>query len=310
MLQFIIGLILLNNPAQAAPQIPGMGSKCINAANMAAMDLSMLGVDPDGVSLYFDENGATNVLRPENIVSRSNKDGVETIVYKARQMKVDGNASGREIEFETVNRTLTIKREGGKIVSVKKDTDLKSQVELQKLFAKSGYKMPITKGYEMSFSHNGADCEVSQSLIYEMENEKAKAEAKVNYDRTFCKKLDPIIKQIGSQNASQCVGLIGQAQMAFEQRAQELGREGKKFKVQDWNVGNRGGNQMDIAMMITSCTMMDGFGMGGYGMPGYGMPGGYGGYPGYPMSGGFGEKTSAPGNPASGVKSKVSSGTR
>ncbi|WP_374076439.1 hypothetical protein [Bdellovibrio bacteriovorus] len=269
MFKMAIGFVLMTSAAHAT--MP-MVDKCTIAANYAAMDFGGIGVDPDGTSITFDSSGATQISRPENIVSRVNKDGVETIIYKTRQIKMDGSwKPGQNYEYETVQRTIVVKRENGKIVSVGKEMDIPAQVKMRKQFEKSGFagKFPYTKSFETNFSHNGSNCNINQTLTYEMADEKAKVEGKVNYDKEFCDKLAPIVNRMGSQNASQCVGLIGQAQFAFDQRNKELQKEGKSFKTFDY-LGKKEKDpyaNMNIGMMIQSCAMAD-FQGGPWGMPG------------------------------------------
>lgn len=277
MFKLAVSLVLMAGTAHATMPFPGMANSCTMAANAATMDYTMLGSDPDGTSITFDEKGATQISRPENIVSRSNKDGVETITYKTRQIKMDGTwKPGQPYEYETVQRTITIKRDNGKIVSVNKDMDLASQVRMRKLWEKNGFKgnYPFTKSMETTFSHNGSNCDINQTLTYEMANENAKVEGKVVYDKQFCDKLAPMVKRMGSQNASQCVGLIAQAQFAFDQRNKELQKDGRSFKLLDFP-GKKAGDpsaNMDIGMFISSCAMAEG---GPWGLPGTGlMPGG------------------------------------
>lgn len=274
MFKVVFGFVLMTSAAHATTPMP-MVDKCTVAANHAAMDLGGMGADPDGTSITFDSSGATQVTRPENIVSRVNKDGVETITYKTRQIKMDGSwKPGQNYEYETVQRTIVVKRENGKIVSVSKDLDMANQIKMRKQLDKVGYagKIPYTKSFETTFAHNGSDCAINQNLTYEMADEKAKVEGKVYYDKAFCDKLAPIVNRMGSQNASQCVGLIGQAQFTFSERNKELQKEGKSFRTFDF-MGKKERDpyaDMNVGMMIQSCAMAD-FQGGPWGMPGTGL---------------------------------------
>ncbi|MEK2647256.1 hypothetical protein [Bdellovibrio sp. BCCA] len=273
MIKAVISLILMTSSAYAAMPYPGMADKCTLAANAAVMDFGGMGVDPDGAAISFDPNGTTQIARPENIVSRENKNGVETITYKTRQVKMGAVwKPGQPFEYETVQKTVTIKRENGKIVSVNKDMDIPGQIKMRKQWEKNGFKgnFPYTKSMETTFAHNGSDCEINQTLSYQMADEKAKVEGKVMYDKEFCDKLAPIVKRMGSQNASQCVGLISSAQMTFEQRNKELKKDNKSFAILDWP-GKKHADPManlDVGMFIQSCAMADMNGMGPWGMPG------------------------------------------
>ncbi|WP_413569112.1 hypothetical protein ACLWBD_17430 [Bdellovibrio sp. HCB117] len=309
MFKTVFGLVMLASSAQATA-VGYFGDKCVMAANGAVQDFTY-GMDADGASLYFDANGATQVLRPENVVSRSNKDGVETIVYKTKQMKM-GTGMGKP-EFETVQRVIHVKRQDGKIVSVNKEFDITEQKKYREEAKKNGWNLPITKATETAFERKGSECDIKQSLMYQMPDDK-KVEAKVTYDKDFCSKIEPMMKQIGSQNASQCVGLIASAQMAFDQRKKELAKEGKSFATFEWAGKPKqeiGGN-MDVSGFITACAM------GGQMYPGMGI---YGGGMGMMIGGGgTGAMMGATGgmnaggmmgNPASPApKEKKSSGTK
>ncbi|MGZ3773980.1 MAG: hypothetical protein ACXVCY_04925 [Pseudobdellovibrionaceae bacterium] len=298
MLRMMFGSILLMISAHAHATFPmpgmgimgmgmGMADKCTAAANGAALDNVMgMGIDPDGVAFNFDEKGKTNVLKPENIVSQNTKDGVETIVYKVRQQKFSPDWKlGTPMEYETVQRVVTVKRnKSGQIISVNKDVDLNPQLQLRKMISGGGMKAaPLMKSIETTFSHNGKECDINQNIVYEMENEAAKVEAKVNYDKAFCKKLEPLVRQLGQQNATQCVGLINQAKFAYDERAKELAKEGKKFKADDFVTDKKSSklnmmSNMDMGMMISSCATYGGYfgyGMGMFGGP-FGLSGGYG----------------------------------
>ncbi|WP_291516582.1 hypothetical protein [Bdellovibrio sp. ArHS] len=264
----VLGIVLLAGAAQANSGMGYVTDKCVLAANGTVQDATY-GMDPDGASLFFDANGATQILRPENIVSRSNKEGLETIVYKTKQIKMIAG-SGKP-EFETVQRVIHVKRQDGKIISVKKEFDLTEQRKMRDLAKKSGWNYPVTKAAETSFERNGSDCDIKQSLMYQMPDD-TKVEAKVTYDKDFCAKIEPMMKQIGSQNASQCVGLISSAQMAFEQRKKELAKEGKSFVTFEWEGKPKQeiGGSMDVSGFITACAM------GGQMVPGMGVSFGMG----------------------------------
>lgn len=293
---FSLVVLFANLSAIASPGPFMIASKCIIAANQQLMDFGM-GYDPDGAPLYLDSNGKTVVQNQSNIVKRTLENGVETITYKTKTPKFEIQSMGKPTEFETVERTIVISRDGsGRLTKIAKHQDTASQIKIQKNLAKSGiHGFPILKSSETEFTYSGDECSLNQSLGLEMENEKSKIEKKVYYDKKFCDQLAPTVKQMGLQNASQCAGLIGQAQMAFEARNEELKKEGKSMKelnpfgksssraIYDSNVFN-------IGMVIQSCALADemvwGTGVGmaapmGFGMRG--MSGGGGGLIGKPV---------------------------
>ncbi len=257
-----------------------MPSKCIMSANQQLMDYGM-GYDPDGSSLYFDTNGKTVLPNQDKIVKRNLENGVETITYKTKQPKFGGYMMGQPIEYETVERTVVITRDSkGRLTGISKQYDTTSQIKMSNDVAKSGYKrFPIVKSVDSEFSYNGDECSLNQTIGLEMENEKSKAEKKVYYDKKFCDQLAPMVKQIGSQNAGQCAGLISQAQMAFESRNKDLAKEGKAMKEYNYfgqspSSEKNYSNTFNLGMAIQSCALADGM-LWGYGM-GMGVPMGYG----------------------------------
>ncbi|MDG0814727.1 hypothetical protein [Bdellovibrio svalbardensis] len=245
---------------------------CQAKVNQATMDM-FVGMDPDGAAFAINPEGQTEVFDANRIVSRSNANGVETIVYKSKEPRMDG--SGKMI-FETVRKTVEIKRQDGKIMSVNKLFDMKKQVELAKKYncPTCTMKMPVLKSLESTFVYDGDNCAVNQDIAYQAKDEKAAVEAKVNYDKKFCDALTPIVKQMGSQNAAQCGSLFAQAQMAYDGRAKELKAEGKSFSSflgAESEKPNAMGN-FDLGSKIAACTMADqAWGMGVYGGGIYGM---------------------------------------
>lgn len=205
---------------------------CINQVNMATMDMGF-GSEPDGAAFVIGNDGKTNVLDSGKIISRETKDGVETIVYKAKVMT--GFKDGKPV-FETDRKTVSLRRDDqGRVVAVNKDMNLKSQIQNRDAYLKSEWgknakgSFPLVKGTESTFAYNGDSCEVAQSAYLQMLDENSKVETKVTYDKVFCDRMKPMISKMGSQNAAQCGSLIGMAQGAYDQRNQELAKEGKSM---------------------------------------------------------------------------------
>lgn len=265
---------------------------CNSQINQAAMDMGY-GMDPDGVAFSIDNDGKTQVVDQSKIVSRSTKDGVEAITYKAKV--ATGFKDGKPV-YETERKTIYIKRDSsGRVVSVNKDMNLKMQIMNRENFKKSdfgkNYKgaYPLMKGTESTFTYNGDSCEVNQNLYYEMKDENAKAEGKVTYDKAFCDKLKPMISKMGSQNASQCGNMITMAQSLHDQRNNELKKEGKTLSASGIYGGFGGGeatdaktkqaatmNTFNIGAAVSLCATMNeaANGMSPWGMYGGGMYGG------------------------------------
>lgn len=295
---------------------------CANQINHATMDMGY-GMDPDGVAFSIDNDGKTQVVDQNKIVSRSTKDGVEAITYKAKVMTAFKD--GKPV-YETERRTIYIKRDSsGRVVSVNKDMNLKMQIMNRDNFRKSemgkNYKgaYPLVKGTESTFVYNGDSCEVNQNLYYEMKDENAKAEGKVTYDKAFCDKLKPMISKMGSQNAAQCGNMIAMAQSLHEQRNNELKKEGKTLSASGFYgaFGNAGEapdaktkqaatmSAFNIGAAVSLCASMNdaaqgmgpwGMGMYGAGIGMYGaMVGEVGGIIGGPVKATKGKETSAQG---------------
>ncbi|MFV8247821.1 hypothetical protein [Bdellovibrio bacteriovorus] len=205
---------------------------CINQVNMATMDMGF-GTEPDGAAFAIGADGKTNVLDSGKIVSRETKDGVETIVYKAKVMT--GFKDGKPV-FETDRKTVAIRRDDqGRVVAVNKDMNLKTQIQNRDAYLKTEWgkhakgHYPLIKGTESTFTYDGDSCDVAQSVYMQMQDENSKVESKVTYDKVFCDRMKPMISKMGSQNAAQCGNLIGMAQGAFDQRNAELAKEGKSM---------------------------------------------------------------------------------
>lgn len=212
---------------------------CINQVNMATVDMGF-GSEPDGAAFVIGNDGKTNVLDSGKIISRETKDGVETIVYKAKV--VTGFKDGKPV-FETDRKTVSLRRDDqGRVVAVNKDMNLKSQIQNRDAYMKTEWgknfkgNFPLVKGTESTFSYNGDSCEVAQSAYMQMLDENSKVETKVTYDKVFCDRMKPMISKMGSQNAAQCGSLIGMAQGAYDQRNQELAKEGKSMAAGAYGV--------------------------------------------------------------------------
>lgn len=203
---------------------------CQMKLNQAAMDL-YAGMDVDGAAFTFSQDGKIQVVDSNRIVSRANNGNVETITYKTKELRID--STGKSI-FETVKRTVEVKREDGKVVSVNKLYDLNQQIANKKSFEKvckdCTANYPLMKSAETTFAYDGRNgCAINQNVILQMKDEKAQVDAKVTYDKKFCESLNPIMKQMGAQNAAQCGGLLARAESYFNQRTAELKKEGKSF---------------------------------------------------------------------------------
>ncbi|QDK36286.1 hypothetical protein [Bdellovibrio sp. NC01] len=206
--------------------------ECNMKQNQAAMDM-YAGMDPDGAAFVFGGDGKTQVLDSGRVISRATNGDTETITYKTKELRYD--STGKTM-YETVKRTVQVKREGGKIVSVSKLYDVAQQAADQASFAKACKdcqnfgKWPLMKSAETTFAYDGKNgCAINQNVVLQMKDEKASPEAKVTFDKKFCDSLGPVMKQMGSQNAAQCGNLLSMAEGYFSQRSGELKKEGKSF---------------------------------------------------------------------------------
>lgn len=269
------------NAADAAPDWAAMSKnfECQMKLNQAAMDM-YAGMDPDGAAFTFGQDGKTQVMDSNRIISRANNGNVETITYKTKELRYD--STGKPM-YETVKRTVEVKRDGGKIVSVNKLYDVNQQVSDRKAFEKSCKdchlmgSFPLMKSTETTFAYDGKNgCAINQNVILQMKDEKAQADAKVTYDKKFCESLSPIMKQMGAQNAAQCGGLLSMAESYYNQRSAELKKEGKSFV--DYSYGsdqkqNKNGisTNFNISTQIAMCASAENPAMmGPYGTMGMG----------------------------------------
>lgn len=275
-----VGLAIYGSVAYSDSEVFKMPSKCIMSANQHLMDYGM-GIDPDGASLYIDIDGKTVFPNQNNIVKRNLEGGVETITYKTKQPKYGGYMYGQNIDYETVEKTVKITRDGnGRLTGISKSFDTAFQAKMSAQASKSGYRgFPIIKSFDSDFTYKDGECSLNQTIGMEMETANSKAEKKVYFDKKFCDQLAPTVKQIGAQNAGQCAGLINQAQMAFDSRNKELSGEGKSFKEYNYIGQNPSPEKnystiFNLGMAIQSCAVADGM-LWGYGM-GMGVPMGFG----------------------------------
>ena len=259
--------------------------ECVMVANQGLQDYGYGGFDVDGVALYFDNDGKTTILDQNKIVSRKTENGEETITYKTKKIKA---GSFEKVEFESVNRTIVIKRDStGEMIGFTKVFDIKEQVEnikaMKKQFNDNLVGAKIIKSVNNEFINSDDDCYLNQTVTLEMKDEKSKEEKSVSFDKKFCDSLAPIINNMGKQNAAQCGNLIASAQMNFNTRRETLAKEDKNLKLNTHyfgygqaTTGDSAGNVFSISAAIQSCLpMQSGFGMQGYpGGYGYGMGGG------------------------------------
>ncbi|WP_413558207.1 hypothetical protein [Bdellovibrio sp. HCB209] len=265
---------------------------CIHQVNMATMDMGY-GSQAEGAAFAIGTDGKTNVLDSGKIVSRDVKNGVETIVYKAKVMT--GFKDGKPV-FDTERRTVTLRRDDqGRVVAVNKDMNLKTQIQNRDAYQKTAWgqqskgNYPLYKGTESTFTYNGDSCDVAQTVSMQMQDENSKVEGKVTYDKAFCDRMKPMISKLGSQNAAQCGNLIGMAQSVYEQRNTELAKEGKSMMASAY--GYLGGVEVASNAKTKLAAQSSAFNIGGaiamcasMSDGGVGMMGGY-------YGGGFGSMT-------------------
>ena len=247
-------------------------SECIKQANNQVLDFNSL-----DRPIYFDSNGKVTVPNPDKIVKRNTKDGVETITYRTTQIK-GGYVVNNKPEYETVEKTIVITRNSqGNLVGITKELDLEQQSKINKGLKKNGWMtLPIVKSIDNDFVYKNGNCFLNQEIGLELKDEKAKAEKKVYYDKKFCDQLALTVKRMGVQNAGLCVGLINQAQFAYDSRNKELAKEGKALKDYSY-IGTKkemsSSGAFNIGVAIQSCSIPDiWWGPGG----GTGLPSSFG----------------------------------
>lgn len=285
-------LVFFMTALGAVSALAGMGMKtyaekmsCTWKVN-SALDTYGFGMNPEGPAFSVGADGKTIVHDSQRVVSRTTNDGIETIVYKVKEPRF---VDGKQV-FETVRKTVRIKRDGGKVVEVANDYDIKSQLRMREDFAKSelaksykGEPFSLLKSAESKFIHNGDSCETEQSAYFLIQDEKSPVEGKVTFDKKFCDEIKPMISRMGTQNASQCGSLIAMAQGTFEKRNKELSKENKELFPLGSPYGRAGGEKMsaggsiNLGMMVSMCAnasdMANGMNPWGMGMYGMGMSG-------------------------------------
>lgn len=262
----------------------GQGFECTSIANMKMNDYGY-GVDPDGVALYFDNSGKTVIVNQDKIVNRKTENGEETITYKTKVPKYTGSYA--KVEFETVNKTIVIKRgPDGKMISFSKLHDTKEQADkfkqMLKEFGGQVTSFNLIKSENYEFVNSGDDCYLNQNISVEMKSDSPKEEKSVYFDKKFCDSIAPIVNNMGKQNAAQCGNLIAAAQSSFKNRYTELLKEEKNLKLTSYfgqtKPETNNFNVFSLTGAIQSCLPLQaGFGMGGFaGGGGYYNPGAVG----------------------------------
>jgi hypothetical protein len=278
----LVGVMFYGSIAFSDSKEIVMPSKCVISANHMLIDFGMGSSPENPPSVYLDPSGKTVIANQDNIVKRKIENGVETITYKVKQPNFRGYKSGQPIQYEVVERTVTIRRDkSGRLIGASKLVDLEPQIQMSKEAASNGgSKFPILKSFDNEYTYRDGDCAVDQSLGLEMESADSKVEKKVYYDKQYCDTLAPTLKQMGTQNAAMCGNLINQAQAAFDARNKGLKKENKSFKMFNYfgqtpDPESNYSTTFNISMAIQSCTMADSILWGGgFGM---GFPGGSGG---------------------------------
>ena len=246
---------------------------------MANEELRRLG---GNAPFFFDENGKTKVILEGQIEKRTLENNlenkIETLIYKSKMPYFNMTTSKYEEGLVPQSVVITRNREG-KLISISSPQDVSKQVERAKLLGFTN--VPVLKSTEANFSYKGSDCFLNQTLNLVMQNENAKVEKKVLYDKAFCDRLAPYINRMGSQNASQCASLIGLGQEAFDQRNKELAIEGKAFQEFNYlgtpaqqDKSNLNQATFNLGSAIQTCALPNILAVG-FGYPG---PGSYGGF--------------------------------
>lgn len=260
----LFALLLLGSGAQAlGPGLPGTAD-CITAANQQFLDFAN-GTDPDGAPIYLDSNGGTVVAKPAQ-VKRTLENGVETLTYTTKIPKM-GIGMARPQDTETVTRTVAITRDGsGRLTGISKKFDGEEQRGLPQA---GSTNIPKYRSFDNKFSYDGDRCSVEQTIIVQTEGDSAKETKNVIYDKAFCDKIEPMVREFGGPGkADQCAAFIGQTQAAYDARNSELGKEGKVLKAYSSFGSNPLGSRdsrsnFSLILAMGACSIGRGQGMGG-----------------------------------------------
>lgn len=219
--------------AMMVDQVP-KAAGCTALVNKALNELGATGygIENSNVPFGITQDGKTNVLQQDRIVSRETKGDVETIEYKANQLA--GYKDGKPY-YEVVRKKMTIQRKDGQITSITSPYDLQKQAAdrlgYQKLTGGKKLDYKFFKSTETSFRpKKTGGCETEQKQYTMVKDEKGnEPETFVNYDAEFCDGLKPMIDRVGANNAAECGNMITAAELAFNKRNKALKAEGKQF---------------------------------------------------------------------------------
>lgn len=221
-------------------------------------DVGIALLEGTGYAMTNDQNGQEKILDASKIISNKTVGNTQTIVTKVNGF------NGKDMTM-----TVVIEKSNGQITSVKTNT------------ANSyGYK-----GLEHNFSADkSGDCRIDQQSIRVSKDGHDKG--LVIYDRQFCDKLTPFLRQMGTNNVGLCSNVMLVAQGAFEERQKNLKKENKDMTGIHGDIANSQG-VLNLAAAIQSCGLPNMYkamnsnyaNTGGYGYgfmsTGAGLGGGY-----------------------------------
>jgi hypothetical protein len=224
-------------------------------------------------------DGKLNVFQQDRIISRETKGDTETIEFKSDQLV---NYEKGNPVYETVRKTVTIKRNGGQVVAIAHPQDVKKLAAgltaMKASGEKSDYK--LLKSTETTFkSKSDGGCVTDQKAYVLTKDEKGNGtETQVTYDSAFCEGLKPTIARVGANNAAECGTLLSSAERIFNERNNALKAEGKTFAVSGLMYGDAkesakyANSTLTMSMAIANCVQeqQGSGGLGGMGMPGMG----------------------------------------
>jgi|GEM_PF-5604449 len=242
-----------------------------------AGDNSICNADASGIvimgsayAVTIDQSGHEKILDPSKIVSNTTSGNTQTIVTKSKDY------NGKDVQM-----TVILQKENGLVTSVKT--------------VYNGFKVGNTeyKGVEHNFSvDKSGDCQIDQQSM--RISKQGKETGLVSYDRQFCEKLAPYMKQMGTSNVGLCSGVMLAAQNAFEARQGQLKKENKDMSTIHYGGSEitNGNGVMNLAVAIQSCGVPDVYKQmlqnpymhAGMGMMGGGLMAGGGYYYNYPSS--------------------------
>jgi len=252
MKKFSLFLILLVAAQSKALVKPNMA--CIVEINQSLRGLSF-GYSP----LFMGSDGKIHVEKYSQ---------VKPIIDAGKEIYSFTNPYGAEVKI------VVTKNSEGDVVSISSPTNSDLIKGAQKYNESQKANLPVIKDVQSDIVYSGQSCSLNQTFMVVSQNDKDAK--KVVYDKKFCDQLEPLMKQMGTENAAKCTNLISAAQLAFEARQKELRTEDKtKSFDEGWVTSSKSGSTeyLRYSTAIAACALHGASGGLGEAPFGYNTPG-------------------------------------